>query len=61
VIRVVERAPNDEELQQKFQSSPRNEATDSLAFQQAREVAAGWFQSLQNSVDVDFSNLRQLK
>ncbi len=61
VIRVVERAPNDEELQQKFQSSPRNEATDSLAFQQAREVAAGWFQSLQNSVGVDFSNLRELK
>ncbi len=61
VIRVVERAPSDEELQQKFQSSPRNEATDSLAFQQAREVAAGWFQSIQDSAGLDLSKLREMK
>jgi hypothetical protein len=61
VIRVVERAPSDEELQQKFQTSPRNEATDSLAFQQAREVAAGWFQSLQDATGLDVTKLRELR
>lgn len=53
VIRIIERTPTVEELQNQFLSSPRTGAAESLAQQDTQMTAAGWFRNIANEVGLN--------